>query len=232
MTLKTANTIDQGDKVGNISMGQSGIPGGPGGYRPGREPEEFSGEFDDIPRDKSKILTWFLLLVVLMTFGGLIGAYVVIATNNVLEWRPFDLPLAVWVSTAIIIISSITYHYSKYFIDKERYEESRKWLLITTVLGAFFISSQLIAWLALVSKGLYMAGNPYAGFFYILTGVHALHVLGGVVALGAILLRSWNDTSKPKEIEYRSNLARSVGLYWHFMGALWIVIFILLGFWK
>jgi cytochrome c oxidase subunit 3 len=77
-----------------------------------------------------------------------------------------------------------------------------------------------------------MQGNPYAGFFYILTGIHAVHVLGGIVALGAILLRSWNYTEYGPELEYRRNLARSVGWYWHFMGLLWIVLFLLLGFWK
>ena len=63
----------------------------------------------------------------------------------------------------------------------------RNGLTATAVLGAAFISSQLLAWLELSERGLYFAGNPYAGFFYILTAVHALHVLGGVIALGLLL---------------------------------------------
>jgi cytochrome c oxidase subunit 3 len=182
--------------------------------------------------DKAKIVTWFLLLVVLMTFGGLIGAYVVLATNGAAEWRPFDLPVQVWLSTALILASSVTYELARKALFAGQYDRSRKLLIATTALGAAFISSQLLVWLALVNRGFYLRGNPYAGFFYILTAVHAVHVAGGIVALGTILLRTWNDTFSDEEIMYRRNLSRSVGWYWHFMGALWIVLFTLLAFWK
>ncbi len=212
--------------------------GGPddGGDDPrGKQPaaKQFDDEEDDnrVP-DKAKVVTWFLLLVVLMTFGGLIGAYIVISTNNVLEWRPFELPLPIWVSTALILISSFVYHVAQRAIEANNQKRSQQFLIGTTVLGAAFISSQLLAWMALVNQGLYMSGNPYAGFFYIMTGVHAAHVAGGIVALGAILLRAWTPTEYGPELEYRRNLARSVGWYWHFMGVLWLVLFVLLGFWK
>ena len=182
--------------------------------------------------DKAKIVTWFLLLVVLMTFGGLIGAYIVLATNGAAEWRPFDLPVQVWISTALILVSSVTYELARSALFAGQYDRSRKLLIATTALGAAFISSQLLVWLALVNRGFYLRGNPYAGFFYILTAVHAVHVAGGIVALGTILLRTWNDTLSDEEIMYRRYLARSVGWYWHFMGALWIVLFTLLAFWK
>jgi cytochrome c oxidase subunit III len=182
--------------------------------------------------DKARIVTAFLLLVVLMTFGGLIGAYIVISTNSAAEWRPFALPIQLWVSTAIMIISSGTYVAAKSFIDRGDDLWARRWLIATTALGAAFISSQLLAWLVLVERGLYMRGNPFAGFFYILTAVHAVHLLGGIVALGALLLYSWNPALTDMEFTYRKNLARSVGYYWHFMGALWIALFVLLGFWK
>lgn len=187
---------------------------------------------DPVAPDKAKVLTWFLLLVVLMTFGGLIGAYIVVSTNKAAEWNPFDLPVQVWMSTFLILVSSITYHIAKKAVDGRMHDRAKNWLIVTTVLGAAFISSQLLAWLALVGRGLYMQGNPYAGFFYILTAVHAVHVLGGIIALGSILLRNWHETQNNAELQYRRNLARSVGWYWHFMGALWIVLFMLLGFWK
>ena len=182
--------------------------------------------------DKARIITWFLLLVVLMTFGGLIGAYVVVSTNTALEWRPFDLPIALWGSTLLILASSVTYHLGKIAVDAEEHSASRKWFVITAAIGGMFIASQMVAWLALYNRGLFVQGNPYAGFFYILTAVHAVHVLGGITALGAILLRAWHPTSQPAEALYRKRVARSVGWYWHFMGILWIVLFVLLGFWK
>ena len=182
--------------------------------------------------EKSKVLMWFLLLVVIMTFGGLIGAYVVISTNDAAEWQPFSLPIPVWISTVIILASSFTYHLAKRFLINDQNEKAKKWFVATTVLGATFISSQLLAWLALVNRGLYMSGNPYAGFFYILTSIHAIHVLGGIAALGYVILRNWKPTSSDKDKEKRKSEATSVGWYWHTMDLLWLVLLFLLGFWK
>ncbi|MEQ1642754.1 MAG: heme-copper oxidase subunit III [Pyrinomonadaceae bacterium] len=241
-------TIDIAEDAENAGGTRSSRSGG-GSNTPsggGREPGDDGGgsgkgkqpkrdETPDIQEFKpgiSRILTGFLLLVVLMTFGGLMAAYIVIATNNVAEWNPFDLPIQVWISTAIIIVSSLTYHLAQTAIFREDDAASRKWLVVTTVFGAAFISSQLLAWIALTSRGLYIRGNPYAGFFYILTAVHSIHVLGGITALGTILLKVWYGVRGDEAIQRSKTLAQVVGWYWHFMGALWIVLFVLLGFWK
>ena len=93
-----------GTTVEDILSG-SGGPSGP--FRgPGGGPNDFFDDEDDERPDKAKVITWFVLLVVLMTFGGLLGAYIVIATNNVLEWKPFDLPIPIWISTLMIVLSS------------------------------------------------------------------------------------------------------------------------------
>lgn len=218
------------------SSGGNGKNGGGGGGGDGGDNNKPNHrDFEDIDQPKSnkaRILTVFLLLVVLMTFGGLIGAYIVISTNSEMEWKPFSLPFQVWLSTFIILASSFTYHISKKALDENNQEKSRKWLLITTVLGAAFISSQLLSWFSLVNRGVYVQSNPYAGFFYILTAVHAVHVFGGICALGSIVLRTWYKTSNEDELKERQNLSNVVGWYWHTMDALWIVLFLLLGFWK
>lgn len=227
-TIEAINDIEQPKKRRSRRFGGSN-PGSGGG-------DKLDGTNDDeieqfVP-NKSRILTAFILLVVLMTFGGLIAAYIVLATNNTAEWKPFDLPIQVWISTFLILVSSATYHLGKTSIDRNDQRSTRIWLLATTVLGAAFISSQIMAWIVLTSRGLYMSGNPFAGFFYILTAVHAVHVLGGIAALGSIVLRSWRPTGNADEIANRKTLGQVVGWYWHFMGALWLVLFILLGFWK
>ncbi|HRI03047.1 MAG TPA: heme-copper oxidase subunit III [Pyrinomonadaceae bacterium] len=239
MEIGTADIIEDAPEPkvrrSNSSIG-TGPPDGGDGHDPGGGGDGPSNDGRVQPEpfvpSKSRIFTGFLLVVVLMTFGGLIAAYVVIATNNVAEWQPFSLPIQVWVSTVIILASSITYHLGKLSIDRNDQPTAKKWWVITTVLGAAFISSQLLSWFALVSRGLYMASNPYAGFFYIMTAVHAAHVLGGIAALGAVLLRVWYPTGNADKIARRATLAQVVGWYWHFMGGLWIVLFILLGFWK
>ena len=228
--------VESRRKKGKLS-GSSGTPGNGSGRNPGGgggdgpSDEDRSG-LEPFRPDISRILTGFLLLVVMMTFGGLIAAYLVIATNNVAEWHPFDLPLPVWISTVLIIASSVTYHFGKSAVDRVSPLIARKWFVVTTVIGAAFISSQLLAWVELSARGLYMSANPYAGFFFLLTAVHAAHVLGGIIALGAILLRTLRPAHTDEDVLRWRSLAQVVGWYWHFMGALWLLIFILLGYWK
>lgn len=242
MKIGTIDTIDHADKPKKPNLGRAGgsKPGGNkgGGRGPGGGGSDGPNEDEkDLDRQrfvpgKSRILTGFVLVVVTMTFGGLIAAYIVIATNNVAEWQPFSLPIQLWISTAIILASSVTYHLGKNAIEDNEHAVAKKWMLATTVLGAMFISSQLLSWLALSARGLYVASNPYAGFYYIMTAVHAVHVLGGIVALGSILLRIWSPATSQESVAKRITFSQVVGWYWHFMGALWIVLFVLLGFWK
>ena len=227
---KKRPTLSGGSGTSGRDNGGGSNGGGPGPN--GRDFQSEDAEANPGANDKARFVTAFLLIVVTMTFGGLIGAYVVIANNNVLEWRPFALPIQLWISTAAIIASSFAYHFAQRAISVADNDGARRWLIVTTALGAVFVSSQLLSWLALTRRGFYMAGNPYAGFFYILTAAHAVHVVGGIVALGAILLRSWYHTTDTNEFVYRRNLSVAVGWYWHFLGVLWIVLFILLGFWK
>lgn len=241
MKVGTADIIEKvdppkkkrhGGRLGGTGTGSNGggrNPGGGGGDGPSPDDKR---DLDRFLPDKSKVLAVFLLLAIVMTFGGLMAAYIVLATNGASEWQPFSLPIQVWVSTALILAASGSYHLGKTAIDRNDQLSAKKWLIATTVLGAAFISSQILAWFELAGRGLYMRGNPYAGFFYILTAVHAVHVLGGIAALGAILLKNLKPAIGDEEILKRRTLAQVVGWYWHFMGGLWIVLFVLLGFWR
>ena len=243
-TVEMAESPDEKKSTGSTSRRPTTAPGNRGngpnddggdggddGYGKIGKPEpEVPNSADSL--NKSRILMWFLLLVVLMTFGGLIGAYVVISTNAALEWRPFDLPVQVWVSTVLILLSSLTFDLGRRSLEGRRFLWSKRWFLVTTVLGASFISSQLLAWMALVNRGLYMSGNPYAGFFYILTAVHAVHVIGGICALGYTLLRTWAPSVSERDHQKKVTDATVTGWYWHTMDVLWLVLLFLLGFWK
>ena len=238
MDIGTADIIDEKEepkKLRSSFTGGSG-PGSSrrnngGGGSDGSE-DDNDGEPTAFRPEKARILTGFLMLVVLMTFGGMIGAYVVIATNKAAEWQPFALPIQVWISTVIIILSSVSYIISERATSANDQPRAKKWMIVTTVLGAFFISSQILAWIELTRRGLYMEGNPYAGFFYILTAVHAVHVIGGIAALSSILLKSWYPTRNETDVLRRISLAKVVGWYWHLMGLLWLVLLFMLGFWK
>lgn len=229
-------TSGKGSKSGKNKGGGGGGNGG-GGNNGGNNnfpPQNFNfrEEQEQFKPDKFRIVMWFLLLVVVMTFGGLFSAYIVIATNGVAEWKPFNLPFQVWISTFLILVSSLTYKFSNYKLQNDNQTLAKKWLLTTTVLGATFISSQVLLWIALVDRGVYVRSNPYAGFFYILTAVHAIHVAVGIVALGYVVLRTWQETDSELELLRRKMISKVIGWYWHFMDALWIVLILLLGFWK
>ena len=244
MKVGTVETIEEKHRKRKVRSSLSGGTGTNGGKRNGGSGgggnnddgnprgNDFSEETRRQSQEKFRIGMWFVLLVVLMTFGGLIGTYIVLATNDEFAWKPFDLPHQIWISTGLILASSLTYKLSNNALQAENQTKSKNWLLITTLLGAAFISSQILAWLGLIKQGVYVASNPYAGFFYIFTAVHALHVLGGIIVLGYILLLTWNKTNSFLELAKRQSFSKVAGLYWHTMDALWIVLFILLGFWK
>jgi len=249
MKVGTADILDveeakpkrpRGSVIGGGSGSSGGgNNGGPGGSRGDDHDDTDNSEIDLSEIDptmptpaKSRLLTYFLMLVVTMTFGGVIAAYIVIATNKALEWHPFDLPIQIWISTALIAMSSLVYVFAERAVNAEKHETAKKWLLGTTILGTAFISSQILVWMELSARGVYAYGNPYAGFFYILTALHAVHVMGGIIALGSLLLRSWPPPRRAFEIQRRKTLSQVVGWYWHMMGVLWLVLIGLLGFWQ
>jgi len=235
MNIGTADPVVDASEIRRRRTGLSGGSGSNGGSGRGGNgdgPDDGSNSSFELSPGKAKVLTTFLLVVVMMTFGGLCAAYVVTATNKALEWHPFELPVQVWISTVIILASSFVYHRGKAALDAFDQSAAKKWLTVTAALGAAFISSQLLAWIELSQRGLYFSNNPYAGFFYILTAVHALHVLGGVIALGSVVIGSWNGIYSDDRWVRMQSLGQVVGWYWHFMGGVWLVIFVLLGFWK
>jgi cytochrome c oxidase subunit 3 len=222
--------LSGGGSPGNGGRRRGGGGGGDNGDNQNRD-RNFE-EIEEFRPNKMRVAMWFTLLVVMMTFGGLISAYIVLSTNQDLEWKPFALPVQVWVSTFLILASSVCYKMARGKLNDNLQTAARKWLLATTVLGGMFISSQILLWFQLVRAGVYMQSNPYAGFFYILTAVHALHVFGGICALGYIVLRAWRETNSEEELMRRKTAATVVGWYWHFMDALWLVLILLLGFYK
>ncbi len=243
MKVGTVETIEEKEKKRRNRPGLTGGFGSNGGNRNGgggggnddgdnNNRNESFEEAEKYQSNKFRIAMWFLLLVVMMTFGGLIGAYIVISTNGVAEWKPFNLPVQIWVSTILILTSSLTYTISQNALTADNQQKAKNWLLATTALGGTFIASQILAWLELVERGVYVESNPYAGFFYILTGVHALHILAGISALGYLLLRTWRKTFVEEELERRKIISNAVGWFWHFMDGVWVVLFLLLGFWK
>lgn len=130
-------------------------------------------------------------------------------------WDPIPLPRTLWASTGLILASSITFEWARRIFRKGKYRVASRFLMASGCLGAAFLASQLTAWRTLVRVGAYLNQNPHSSFFYLFTGLHGLHLVGGLVALGIVMMRR----------APRRELVDVVGYYWHFLGALWLALF-------
>ena len=141
------------------------------------------------------------------------------------------MPKVLWLSTALILISSMTMEVSRRSLRQQRDKDYGRWLIMTVALGLAFLATQLFAWRQLVRQGVYLASNPYNSFFYLFTAAHGLHLLGGILALGYLLLRTTRRRSTV-EGELRragaADAADAATIYWHFMDGLWVALFLLL----
>jgi len=168
---------------------------------------------------------------ILMLFVALTSAYIVrSASSN--DWRPVAMPKVLWLSTALIIISSITMEFSRRSLKSNNSSAYLRWLLSTVLLGVGFVVAQLFAWRQLVRQGVYLASNPFNSFFYLFTAAHGLHLLGGLCALGYLVARTRTPRHTLEGALRRVGAADAVTIYWHFMDVLWIGLFLLLMFWR
>ena len=133
------------------------------------------------------------------------------------------MPKMLPVSTALILISSVSIAIARRMLGQGKARQYRNWLLSTGILGVGFLVSQLISWKELVAQGIYLASNPHSSFFYLLTALHGLHLLGGILALGYVSVRDWRRSRITKAIA-----ASLVSIYWHFMDGLWLFLLALL----
>ena len=175
---------------------------------------------------------WVALGSVLMLFTALTSAYIVRAGLSD-DWRPLWMPHLLWLSTALILASSVSFEAARRALKKGSEQGYSRALLLTVLLGIGFLATQLLAWRQLVAQGIYLDSNPHSSFFYVLTGVHGVHLLGGILALDYLLLRTFRRAGvKGVAQEKRQTMADVVGIYWHFMDGLWVYLFLLLFFWR
>ena len=200
-------------------------PGGPGGGG-GEEPRPFSP-------DRYRIGVLVGLASILMMFTALASAYVVrsgLPTST--DWRGGDMPSFVYLSTGLILLSSLTFTRAKSALRHKEPAAYKLWLGVTLLLGAGFLASQILAWRELVGRGLYLASNPHSSFFYVLTGLHALHLSGGILALALLYAYARRAEENVEADLKRRTLTDVVGIYWHFMDGLWVFLFLLLLLWR
>ena len=154
--------------------------------------------------DANRTLLAALLATVGMLFAAFTAAYLERRVGS--DWEAIRLPGIVWPSAFVQLLSSVALEIAR------RSGRRRSWIAGALGLGVLFLVGQALAWIDLTGQGVFLKTHPYASFFYMLTAVHAVHVLGGIAALGATL-------RKPQLLELSA-------LYWHFVGAVWFYVLI------
>jgi cytochrome c oxidase subunit III len=204
-----------------------GIPGpnGNGSKRGGsfRDPESHANRY--------RIGMWVGLASVTMMFTSLSSAYIV-RSMSANDWVSLPMPRVLIASTILILASSITLELARRKLKASLTKAYTQWVVITVALGLAFLASQLFAWRQLKQWGLYVSTNPHSSFFYLLTGAHAVHLAGGLLGLTFLWLRSRWITKDAAVLKKRQASADAVAIYWHFMDALWIYLFLLLFLWR
>ena len=199
-------------------------PNGNGSKRGGsfRDPESHANRY--------RIGMWVALASVTMMFTSLSSAYIVRA-NSANDWVSLPMPRVLIISTILILASSVTLELARRKLKRSLTSAYTQWVVITVMLGVAFLATQLFAWRQLKAWGLYMSSNPHSSFFYLLTGAHAVHLAGGLIGLSFLWLRSRSVTSESAVLTKQAS-ADAVTIYWHFMDALWIYLFLLLFLWR
>ena len=174
---------------------------------------------------------WVAMASILMLFTALTSAYIVRAASSN-DWQPLTMPRILLFSTALIVISSGTLETARRRLKDALVAAHRRWLVLTVALGVGFLISQLLAWRQLVRQGIYVSSNPHSSFFYLLTATHAVHLLGGLLALVYLSLRTRAAEENQLAVVKAQGAADAVTLYWHFMDVLWLYLFVLLFFWR
>jgi cytochrome c oxidase subunit 3 len=169
-----------------------------------------------------KFTLWIGIASIVMMFAGLTSAYIV--KRNQANWITFDLPAIFWYSTAVIILSSLTLYRSQNLFKRREMIKYRAAVVATMFLGILFLIMQVIGLSQLWIKGITLTKNVSYSFLYVILALHALHVIGGVVALVILFMKAFSV----KVRNYDIVPLEVISTYWHFVDALWIYLMIFL----
>lgn len=160
------------------------------------------------------------LVSILMFFMALTSAYLVRKGQG--DWLTFQMPRILWATTAVLVTSSFTVERARKLLNAGSRKGFRLWWGVTTMLGLMFLAGQLAAWQQLRAAGVFLSGNPSSSFFYVLSGAHGVHVIGGLLALAVVFVRRhYRRVTQAAAVEMAA-------IYWHFMDLLWVFLLLLL----
>jgi cytochrome c oxidase subunit 3 len=173
----------------------------------------------------AKVGLGIFLAVVGALFALLISAYLTRFSGT--DWWSIPIPRLLWVNTAALAASSVALQWAKVEAPLDHREMLNTALAVAFVLAVLFLTGQVLAWWQLVSAGYMLADNPSNSFFYMITGLHGLHILGGLFVLARTTIRA-----RTSPVLARVRLSVDLcAIYWHFMLVVWLILFALFAGW-
>jgi cytochrome c oxidase subunit 3 len=174
-----------------------------------------------------KILLWIALAGIIMFFAALMSGYIVRQAEG--NWLVFEIPSMFYVSTVVILLSSLTFEIAKKSIKKDDFKKTYQFLTYTLALGLVFVVCQFMGWNQLVANNIHFSGgNPSESFFYAMSGLHLAHLSFGVISMLV-------TTYKAKKNRYSAKNYLGISLcaiYWHFLDFLWLILFVFLALFR
>lgn len=176
----------------------------------------------------AKFTLWLFIVSVILFFGGLTSAYIVskgVESQNDI-WHYFRIPSVLWYNTAVLIVSSVMLQVGLWGARRGDFNRTKIGYGLTLALGLLFLVGQVIAWMTLDENGVIWGegGSNSGNYLYILTAVHGLHIVAGLIFVAVILVQLSRGKYSPGKIVGIENCAT----FWHFLGLLWLYLFIFL----
>ena len=194
-------------------------PRHPGGGDEGDgEPRDPAPAF---PVSKGRMGLWLLLTGITMLFAGFSSAYIVL--RGLPSWQNVAVPSVLWVNTLVIMASSVAMEQTRRSMRRGQAGSAKLWIGATGALGLAFLVGQVVAWGRMVDAGVFLPSTLHSSFLYILTGTHAVHLVGGVGALAFVLIQTFRNRYTKQDHEPIALCAT----YWHFIDGLWVYLFLL-----
>jgi cytochrome c oxidase subunit 3 len=169
-----------------------------------------------------KFALWLFIVSICMLFAGLTSAYIVKKSDG--RWLQFDMPDMFLYSTLMLVLSSVAMHWTYLKAKDNSLKAVKIGITVTAVIAVIFFYMQYLSWVKLVAQNVFLVGNPSGSFVYIFSGLHLAHLIGGLVFLLVVFLDTMNY-----KVHSKSMLAIEMcTTYWHFLGGLWIYLYLFL----
>lgn len=193
-----------------------------------------AGAAGEVTTPPARVGLWVFLAVITSLFGLFISAYYIRMGYGhghglTRDWSSFPEPPVLWLNTALLILGSVAMQWARAAVTRGRPDRTRVALLTGGWLTIAFLVGQLFAWRELRMSGIFTPANPAVAFFYVLTAVHGLHLLGGLIVWGRTVLRMRKTDAEAIEVLARVRLSVELcSVYWHYLLLVWLAMFALL----